>query len=192
MKDITMKVYHFNELDEDVQERIISSFDEDVDVDNIFDIYGDDWRRMGITPSFWWGIGFTQGDYIHLKEDVDIEKDALFKYLEGLYSLRYKDVLHPILLSDVDIYIRNGEILLEYSPYKTDDIPRISDYLGEYVYKLQHILDNLVYNIYNDMKSNIQDAILEHHSRENIETIYEDRNTYFFKDGSIYEMYGEE
>ena len=91
---VTLKVFKFDELKSDVQEKVLSRFRRDVDLDFSNDYLQERFKEMATekgfdNSSFNWCLGYCQGDGVSFTANVDLEK---FLSINGLKD-RFKSLL---------------------------------------------------------------------------------------------------
>lgn len=192
-------VYDFDELSEDVQQRLIDDYDRELLERDFFDfdigfyideIKRDVWNKYNLPISdIYYDLSYSQGSGTTFETDeiqgVDLEKFIKKTFPDFVKSFRFglfDDFIASVKMefSLTRCYSRNNLWLEGY--FCPDDYPHIDNYLDNKLYELELMLNDFSDNLFDEITDKLYKAYEYTISDENI--INELRCNRYFKDGT--------
>lgn len=194
-------VYDFDELSEDVRQRLINNYSRDILAQDFFefdiDFYVDEikamiWDKYNLPIShIYYDLSYSQGSGATFKTDdiTDMELKVFIKktFPDFVKSFRAPSILFPYFCENVTISFSTGRCTSYNNLYiegyfDPDEYPYIDNYLSEKLYQLEKLLEDFSGDLSDKITDKLYAAYEYSYSDENI--IEQLRCNRYFKDGT--------
>lgn len=194
-------IYDFDELPEDVQQRLINDYNREALERDFFEFdiefYIDElkemiWDKYNLSIShIYYDLSYSQGSGATFETDeiMDTELEKFIKktFPDFVKSFRFSSILFPYFCENVIISFSTGRCTSYNNLYiegyfNPDEYPYIDNYLSEKLYQLEKLLEDFSGDLSDKITDKLYAAYEYSYSDENV--IEQLRCNRYFKDGT--------